>query len=357
MSCLSQRQLARLAFGLAEDAELTVHLEQCAACRSSLETMQSLRHELAEVHAKLDEGHEEARERLLRLLQAANQPPEPARPWMQVSHWISGLTVRQRIAAFGSIGVAAVLGFLLVCGGIDPTLASAMEKMAENIRKAKSFKATAVLEIKPASKNTTQPHQGRGALYWLSTGSNRWDLKGNLPGSGEQDQTNIRIAGKSWIMIIDHKAKRVHKVEMPQETSDNLDVVQRLGGFSGRADRDLGVKEINGKKARGFEISMTKILSPSNAALVQAKDMVEVWIDAESSLPVLVQFNYITGLKKEKADTLFFRLQDFQWNIDLNRKLFDTAIPKGYTDVTSCDALPSQPRPAEGRVQREYPEG
>ena len=54
MNCLSQEQLARLALGLADDAELTAHLDECAACRAGLEAMQSLRHELADAHAKFD---------------------------------------------------------------------------------------------------------------------------------------------------------------------------------------------------------------------------------------------------------------------------------------------------------------
>jgi hypothetical protein len=78
---------------------------------------------------------------------------------------------------------------------------------------------------------------------------------------------------------------------------------------------------------------------------------VEVWIDPESSLPVLVQFNYIMNFKRQATETLFFRMQDFQWNIDLNRKLFDTAIPIGYTDATPPESHPSQPLPADKRVQ------
>jgi hypothetical protein len=255
---------------------------------------------------------------------------------------------RFQLSAGAIVGLAAVLGFVLLWGGSVVPSASAMEKMAESIRKAKSFKAAVVLGIKPAAKNATPPGKCRGTLY-CGTGSSRLDLKGNVPGEdpGEHDETQLHIAGKPWVMHIDHKAKRVNKLEMPKRGSDDLDIVQRLGGFSGSADRDLGVKEINGKKAHGFEIGMRKILAPSDAALVQAIDMVEVWIDAKSSLPVLVQFNYINGRKREGADTIFFRMQDFQWNIDLNPKLFDTTVPKGYTDVTSCGELPSQPIPAQ----------
>ncbi len=54
MNCLSQEQLTRLALGLAEDAKLTAHLDECAACRAGLEAMQALRHELAEAHAKFE---------------------------------------------------------------------------------------------------------------------------------------------------------------------------------------------------------------------------------------------------------------------------------------------------------------
>lgn len=113
MNCLSQRQLARLALNSTENAELTAHLKQCPTCRSSLETMRSLRNQLAEAHAKFGEGHEIAREQLLTLLQPVDPSPEPARPRERFSHWMTTLTIRRRIAAVASVAAAAVLGFLL----------------------------------------------------------------------------------------------------------------------------------------------------------------------------------------------------------------------------------------------------
>ena len=50
-----------------------LHLEQCASCRAGLAAMHVLRHELAEAHSKFDQGHEEARERILAILPAANR--------------------------------------------------------------------------------------------------------------------------------------------------------------------------------------------------------------------------------------------------------------------------------------------
>ena len=35
MVCLSEKQLAQLALGLTEDADLTAHLKECASCRAA----------------------------------------------------------------------------------------------------------------------------------------------------------------------------------------------------------------------------------------------------------------------------------------------------------------------------------
>ncbi|KKM15865.1 hypothetical protein LCGC14_1691780, partial [marine sediment metagenome] len=106
--------------------------------------------------------------------------------------------------------------------------------------------------------------------------------------------------------------------------------VVKLGDFSGQADRDLGIKEINGRKSRGFEINMKELMRIPPG--VSEKSMAEIWIDSESSLPVFVQFNIEEGRMKNTM-----RFQDFRWNIDLDPKLFDTTLPKGYTDVTSAE--------------------
>jgi len=76
---------------------------------------------------------------------------------------------------------------------------------------------------------------------------------------------------------------------------------------------------------------MKKIFVPPD----DAKDVAEVWIDPESSLPVLVQFK----MTKDRSEQTI-RFQDFHWNIDLDPKLFDTTLPKGYTDDTPSLAVP-----------------
>jgi outer membrane lipoprotein-sorting protein len=273
---------------------------------------------------------------------------EALHPRTRMSAWIGRFSIRQRIAALASAGVATMLGFVLLWGDGTAQQASAMEKMAESIRRAKTFRAAVAVGIKAGSKSDTPPGACNGTLYWLAPESTRLDLRGKIPyeePKDDKDKTEIWIAGKPWMVFLDHKARQFRKLEGQWlEQQANLGVVvEKLGSLSGRADRDLGVKNMNGKRVLGFEIDMKKILTMPNATL--PNDRAEVWIDPESNLPLLVQFNYHTSLKPG-TDVIFVRLHNFRWNIDLPPKLFDTTLPKGYTDVTAPDIVPCAPVPS-----------
>jgi hypothetical protein len=114
-------------------------------------------------------------EQLIAMLPAATQLPAPARPRNRITHWIGGFTMRQRIAALGSLGVAAVLVFLLLWAGIDTKPVSAMEKMAENIRKAKSYKYNMIVRITYENPEPGRPRvsEYEHIIYRLASGEAR----------------------------------------------------------------------------------------------------------------------------------------------------------------------------------------
>jgi len=268
----------------------------------------------------------------------------------RISHWIGGLTVRQRIAAFGGIGVAAMLGFLLLWGGVDDKLVSAMEQMAERIRKARSFQATMEeTAISFPGEPAKVPAKAKitGTVYFLAPGSFRIDFKGTNAKRGavletdvkpqpqpqpdasakgvffsaDEDITQIDFIGKPGIRI-DHIAKTFARQPTQRELSRFPEMMEKLAQFAGQADRDLGTKEIHGKKARGFEIDGKKI-DPH-----YLQGTLEVWID-DSKLPVLLRYRHANS---EMAQTT--SMQEFQWNIALDPKLFDATPPVGYHDNT-----------------------
>jgi hypothetical protein len=205
-----------------------------------------------------------------------------------------------------------------------------MEKMAESIRRAKSYKVIGVFEI-PLVRETGKPPvtaETTSTAYWLAPKSYRTELKGNQF-TGWTDTTLIFPSGKPGIHI-DHKAKKFRRV--PARLQDDVSpwiMLDKLGTFSGQADRELGSKEINGKMSIGFEIDGKKI------DLDAYPGPVEIWLDAESNLPVFLGYH----MKSPAMSTpMTMRIEDFQWNIELAPKLFEAAAPAGYVEEQKSTA-------------------
>ncbi len=277
---------------------------------------------------------------------APSEPLEPARPWSRMTQWMGGLSMKKRIGiAFG--GTAALLALLLLWGGDMARPVSAMEKMAESVRKAKSYKSTITSisrwrETPPKGASTPGPlviRRTTQTCYHLADGSQRTETLdqfsgGFYPGGigPTAKVTWINPAGKPWTAL-NHQTKTYRRYP-PAERDSFMDEVQSLGSFAGRADRELGIKEIDGTKARGFQFDDASKLLPHNSP---PETIADVWIDIESNLPIRLH----QERKKKVGDipemTCTFNIQ---WNLDFDAKLFDATPPEGYTDVTSSMAVP-----------------
>lgn len=250
----------------------------------------------------------------------ADLRPEPLKRSKLITQWIGGFSMRQRIAVLGSVSVAVALGFVLLWGGIVAKPVSAMEKMAEKIREAKSFKATIIGELRETGKPQVA---ATGTVYWLAPGSCREELKRPRQGElHEEDSVDISPAGKSGIFI-NHLTKEFQRSPAHLGPVSPLWMFDRLGRFFGDADRKLGEKNVGDVKAWGFEIDAKKIDPDSDGSTV------EIWIDAQSNLPVSVCVRKKTSKGSESE-----RIENFRWNIDLDPKLFTVEPPAGYREVT-----------------------
>jgi len=235
------------------------------------------------------------------------------------------------MAAVSSLGVVALLGFLLLWGGLVAEPVSAMEKMAEKIREAKSCKRTEIVHFTMDSPVPGEPRistQATFHMYWIAPGSSRSEKTQTSPrtwkGPGPES-TSVHPAGKPGVYFY-HRTKTFHRSPARQrDASAPLDGLLDLGKFSGEADRELGTKEIGGKKARGFQIDMKKMDRDALGA-----GTAEIWIDTESNLPVLVRYE---GMK-QLDHSLSILVTDIQWDMELDPKLFDPTPPEGYTDAT-----------------------
>jgi hypothetical protein len=148
-----------------------------------------------------------------------------------------------------------------------------------------------------------------------------------------RDSTNIFSADKPGIEI-DLKDKTFRRIPPHLGSSSPLMALDKLSTFSGRADRELGNKQLDGRMARGFEIDARKI-DPNIFA-----GPVEIWTDAASNLPMQLSWE----IQAVPLPSVLV-MRDFEWNIDLDTKLFDPVAPEGYRDATP------KPRTLEERIQ------
>lgn len=100
----------------------------------------------------------------------------------------------------------------------------------------------------------------------------------------------------------------------------------------------LGRKTINGRKAEGFEIEDSKIAG----ALVPIKFdslVARFWIDIETSLPLryeaelVISDRHITTFTGGKAVEVNVIGDEFQWDVELYKDIFELNIPPDYTEM------------------------
>ncbi len=228
-----------------------------------------------------------------------------------------------QLSAGAIVGLAALLAFMLLWSGGTAQQASAMEKMAENIRKAKSY--TYQVTVHDESGSVPPRPDLKAKAYWIAPGSVRIEMtypewKGPGP-----EQVNIYPLGKPGIHIFHpHKTFAQIPLRQKQPLSAGSDDIESLGKFSGKADRQLGTKSIDGKNAQGFVIDSQKVHPNSPPGTI------EVWLDTATNLPLFIR----SEVRLSPTRATVEERSDIRWNIDLDPKLFDPTPPKGYTDVT-----------------------
>jgi len=189
--------------------------------------------------------------------------------WKRIPSWTKAPRMRRRLA-YGGVGIAAALTFFVLWATVSTASLSAMEKMAEKIREAKSFKATIIGEL----RETGEPQVvATGTVYWLAPGSCREELKRPRQGElHEEDSVDISPAGKTGIFI-NHLTKEFQRPPAHLGPESPLRMFDQLSRFSGDADGKLGEKNVGGAKAWGFEIDARKIDPDSEESTV------EIWIE------------------------------------------------------------------------------
>jgi hypothetical protein len=344
MNCLTEEQLAGLAIGVGNDADVSVHVDQCDECRAKLMDIRRLTQLLTTAHAEFDRSQSVSRAKLLAHLQDAEKPVPRNHPWRSIQSRLASLTIRQRVAAAG-IGLSTVAGMLLLIALVMnlATPLSAMERMVNQLRAVTSFS----YELEETSDRITGDNRRRilrnDTVYYVSPNSFRATTKmvklplppsPGDPGELLVDVEEIYTVGQRGILI-DHKAKTFFRTpEFVDEFPDYSPVnwLKRMSEGSVKVVRDLGTKPLHGKTAHGYIVSLGHPVPTSG------QNAVHLWLDAATDLPI--EFRYEERNEDDDASdgievwTNVMRVYNCRWNIELDAALFQPAEPAGYDDTT-----------------------
>ena len=176
MNCLEADQLARVALGFDVDNDAQAHLDACPACRERLAELRALGDRLARAHGRFDKDHDRQRAALLAALETEDRATEPKRSRPAIATWLGGLSMRQK-TALGGLSVTALILIVFALSTNTARRATAMERMAENIRAAKSWQATMELEKVDERERPRRMGKQSAKVYWQAPGSFRWDAE------------------------------------------------------------------------------------------------------------------------------------------------------------------------------------
>lgn len=298
--------------------------------------------QLDELHTAVNQRHGRGRERLLAGLDTHAAPvrlPAVVWPrWLLGGMWLSAACL------------AAAVFFLATARPL-----SAMERMARAIEQVTSF----TWRLESVSISTA----GKGRrLHDVNVGRWRREPLGlHATMRSTETKRNDAEAPDSVSLLVDieetHGAQRGILIDHRHMTywwtpglagvaapgNSPLAAIYKVRAHRGRELRDLGERDIEGRKAQGVEILLDDADPETESgpatpetALGQSRGWdwrnvtVEAWFDPETDLPI--EFS-MTRRGKDYVTT--YRYTDLCWNLDFEADAFTPSVPDGYNEFSA----------------------
>jgi outer membrane lipoprotein-sorting protein len=243
---------------------------------------------------------------------------------------------RRRLVA-GGIGLSTLVALvLLLVVANAPAPLSAMARTAQELRAVKSY------SYQVSEKVTRRRGAGKPAATWTSQGATYWraprefhselkitESQQSAPGRPPTEKLVEHFAeifpAENPGIFIDYKTNTYRRTPYEPIGSGTypLETLRLIRENSGEVTRVLGSKDIDGREARGY------VLTPKNSREKRRLHPLEVWVDAETDLPV--EFGFAV---QDASGSTVWKATDFRWNTELDPKLFEPIPPPGFTDVT-----------------------
>jgi hypothetical protein len=216
-----------------------------------------------------------------------------------------------RLAVAACVAIAAGAAFW-VATGAGGNLAFA--NVLEQVNQARTVRFKAQVHVAPPD----QPEQNFQST--MRVAGNR--LRQEMP-----DVVSVFDFTKGEVLTLmqkEKKAMRVTMKNMPPEAK-RMNIIDQFRQFKADDSKDLGTKEIDGHKARGFQVE-------------QPGQKIVIWADVKTRVPVRIE----TSMSLAAVPTTTAVMTDFVWDDPADAKEISLDPPAGYEVRTmTVDASPA----------------
>lgn len=229
---------------------------------------------------------------------------------------VARLQRRRRIMRYVRYGSATTIAAgLLVAAGVlwvgGQSAEASFLKAMENAAKAKTVRA------KVTRVDKDGPRTGHATL---SVRGDRLRL---------DDETFVSISDTAAKTVLHlNPDKKQARTFTPADAADFQNPLDQLVRLKDAQPELVGEDTVGGRKVRVFRVK------GAGGNLFRLRGEWTVWVDPTTELPVRMQLRNAAGVPDDK---LRVTLDEFEWNVDLDAKLFDLTVPDGYT-VTEVKA-------------------
>ena len=278
----------------------------------------------------LDKLKEQSTAEFLAQLADSNQQSENTIP---ISIW--RIIMKNRITKLATAAVIVIAG--LVCmhqfgGSIDGTTI-AWARVIETIENAHVLTCREILTLMCEGKEL--PFLGTSEV--MKYASSEYGVRCDMRKDGQILQHNYLLLKENECVNVTPMLKQytrkplteVEKTALGQMTPDGIANRIRSSDYT-----ELGRKTIDGIEVEGLKIRDTDfVVTPVELESV----VIQMWVDVETYLPLVIEAKATTS---DKALTTFtngksveaeFWAGEFQWDVELDPKIFEPNIPDDYT--------------------------
>ncbi len=215
-------------------------------------------------------------------------------------------------AAVVVIGVVGLFAWLTSGNGMASVV---FAEVVRQINEAETLTFTTISQTEGEEPATAQ-------CMYMEPGRVRISSNRNivLPAPLPEGSVWIMDFRKGVLLILDPIKKTGTKLETDTSAAPTPNMVRLMKNLPSKAERKLGVREIDGRKAIGF------VVRKFDEKITFGQEYV-VWVDQQSALPIRVEME-ISDRKGRKGR---ITVTDIQFDRKLDESLFSLELPVGYT--------------------------